>query len=510
MKVLYLGHAGFRVTSQSGHSLVMDPWLSKGGAFLKSWFQFPENHFLTDLVSEMSPEKDILYISHHHRDHFDRQFLEKLDKRIPVIVPCFDRKHFIKELEGIGFLNIKQLNAGELFERHGFRARLFIDESYSNEDSGILIESDGVKFLNMNDCRAYDTLDIDEIQPIDLFTIQFSGASWFPCVYDHTPAERARLITKKNANKFINVRSLALKIKPKLYVPSAGPACFLDEGLQPFNFLTPPPFPDASQFLPFVREAGIPAEYIFPGDYILLSEGETPEVEPEGRFNSDLYNNKSSYVKEYASRFSGNAILPSAPADQFDRLLGELDKKLKALQKPLKSQHRICVTLRNRPERDDKSIVLDLFQRTLVEVSSPPAKAVYHFQIENQVMSEFLSSGSLWDEFMLSLRFKIHRNPDHFNTVVLDFMRLEAIDLHLYPRQKQKGRICVRRNAEVYGVDRYCPHQGGDLTNAVIVGDELICPRHGWRFDLQEDGMCVENNTSINAVRLGADEKNAE
>lgn len=510
MKVLYLGHAGFRVTNQSGHSLVMDPWLSKGGAFLRSWFQFPENHFLADRVSEMSPERDMLYISHHHRDHFDLQFLKRLDKKIPVIVPHFDRKHFINELKGIGFQNIRQLDTGEIFEHHEFRARLFIDESYSNEDSGILVESDGVKFLNMNDCRAYDTLDIEEIQPVDLFTIQFSGASWFPSVYDHAPDEKARLATKKNSNKFINVRNLVLKIKPKLYVPSAGPPCFLDEKLQSFNFVDSPPFPDASQFLPLIKEVGIPAEYVFPGDHVFLKKGEIPKVESEGRYNPDLYNNKSSYIKEYATRFAENAILPSASVDQYDRLREELDKKLRALRKPLKSQHRICITLKNRPESVDKSMVLDLFQRTLVEVSSLPAKAVYHFQIENQVMSEFFSSNCLWDEFMLSLRFGIHRSPDHFNTVVLDFMRLEAEDLCLYPRKKQVGRVRVGCDADIYEIDRYCPHQGGDLTNALIVGSELICPRHGWRFDLQRDGVCIENNTSINAIRLVGDKKKTE
>jgi len=82
-----------------------------------------------------------------------------------------------------------------------FLKTLFIDESYSNEDSGILVESDGVRFLNMNDCRAYDGPEFDQLGKIDVFTIQFSGASWFPSVYEYSKEMRDVLSRKKNEKK---------------------------------------------------------------------------------------------------------------------------------------------------------------------------------------------------------------------------------------------------------------------------------------------------------------------
>ena len=66
LKITYLGHAGFVVES-SDVLLLMDPWLSPNGAFCKSWYQYPNNHFLFDSVNEFfsKSEKDkYIYISH--------------------------------------------------------------------------------------------------------------------------------------------------------------------------------------------------------------------------------------------------------------------------------------------------------------------------------------------------------------------------------------------------------------------------------------------------------------
>jgi nitrite reductase/ring-hydroxylating ferredoxin subunit len=29
-----------------------------------------------------------------------------------------------------------------------------------------------------------------------------------------------------------------------------------------------------------------------------------------------------------------------------------------------------------------------------------------------------------------------------------------------------------------------------------------VCPRHGWRFDLEQGGVDVRSGTSINAIRV--------
>jgi nitrite reductase/ring-hydroxylating ferredoxin subunit len=46
------------------------------------------------------------------------------------------------------------------------------------------------------------------------------------------------------------------------------------------------------------------------------------------------------------------------------------------------------------------------------------------------------------------------------------------------------GRLC--------GLARRCPHLDWDLADASVVGDELVCPGHGWSFD--SDGHAFKRN----------------
>ena len=46
---------------------------------------------------------------------------------------------------------------------------------------------------------------------------------------------------------------------------------------------------------------------------------------------------------------------------------------------------------------------------------------------------------------------------------------------------KHQGQLCAIQNT--------CPHQGGQLSMGWIVGDEVVCPLHGYKFDLK-NGAC--------------------
>ncbi len=39
-------------------------------------------------------------------------------------------------------------------------------------------------------------------------------------------------------------------------------------------------------------------------------------------------------------------------------------------------------------------------------------------------------------------------------------------------------------NGEYYAIEDICTHDGGTLTGGDIEGKEIICPRHGARFDI--------------------------
>jgi L-ascorbate metabolism protein UlaG (beta-lactamase superfamily) len=67
MQITSLGHAGLQLQTPDMRML-MDPWLSRRGAFLGAWHQFPSNaHVDTPDLTDA----DWVTVSHEHLDHMD-------------------------------------------------------------------------------------------------------------------------------------------------------------------------------------------------------------------------------------------------------------------------------------------------------------------------------------------------------------------------------------------------------------------------------------------------------
>jgi 3-phenylpropionate/trans-cinnamate dioxygenase ferredoxin subunit len=48
------------------------------------------------------------------------------------------------------------------------------------------------------------------------------------------------------------------------------------------------------------------------------------------------------------------------------------------------------------------------------------------------------------------------------------------------------ARIVVFNLAgEYYAIEDVCTHDGGQLTGGTVVGEEIVCPRHGARFSIK-------------------------
>lgn len=500
MQVRFLGHAGFEVTGPSGARLVMDPWLSGEGAFLRSWFPFPDNSFIAaDVLAGLDPKRDALYLSHHHRDHFDPAFLRKLPRELPVVVPRFVRRHLRRELDEIGFVRIIELDHGDAHAFADLNVRLFLDESFAVEDSAILVESRLGSFLNMNDCRANDRLTRDDVGAVDILSMQFSGASWYPSVYDYPAEERDRRIAAKNRTKFENVVEFLRRLAPRFYLPAAGPPCFLDPQLRPLNRAEPSAFPRESEFLPLVTRSGIATRSFLPGDTVVLDgDGAISTPVDARRFDASLLANPEAYLDHYARQRAARHPLVESPADQLDRLEQSLRDKLGHLREALEVDHRLCVSLIERPADPAGHLVVDLRARECSRVAEPPTAPQYHIQVTNETMAAFFETHAQWEDLLLSLRFKASRDPDVHVSAITDFLRLEASDLDRYPPATSDERIVVEYAGQHFEIDRYCPHQGGDLRLAAIDAEGILrCPRHGWEFDLTAGGRCLLGNASI-------------
>src|SRR5215467_2866831 len=283
MQITYIGHAGFVVETEQSIVLT-DPWLSPEGAFDSAWFQFPRNHDLAPFVREKLRDrarKRFVYISHEHQDHFDSNFLKSLPLgELTFIVPHFQRDALRTELEALGPGELVLCQHGEEISLPGGAAKLFLDDSGINRDSSILLRADGETFLDLNDCKLHDQLPAIHASegPISIFTCQFSGATWHPTCYAYEPEEYQSISKKKLVNKFETVARAIETLQPRAYLPSAGPACFLDPTLIHLNFEPVNIFPRAPLLLQYLRGrlngCGTLLLDIMPGDVVSAETGQ--------------------------------------------------------------------------------------------------------------------------------------------------------------------------------------------------------------------------------------------
>ncbi len=66
-------------------------------------------------------------------------------------------------------------------------------------------------------------------------------------------------------------------------------------------------------------------------------------------------------------------------------------------------------------------------------------------------------------------------------------------------RAKGRAILLVRKDGQVYGLSNFCPHMGCSFERGILRDYLLMCPCHGWKFDIR-NGKYEEND----AIRLSA------
>jgi nitrite reductase/ring-hydroxylating ferredoxin subunit len=63
--------------------------------------------------------------------------------------------------------------------------------------------------------------------------------------------------------------------------------------------------------------------------------------------------------------------------------------------------------------------------------------------------------------------------------------------------------ICVANmNGTLAAVDNICPHRGGPLGQGIVEGAKIVCPWHGWEFDLATGNNEFTPNLSVLSYEL--------
>ncbi|KTD66573.1 CMP-N-acetylneuraminate monooxygenase [Legionella santicrucis] len=529
MKITYLGHAGFYVESESS-VIIMDPWLSRYGAFDSAWFQFPKNSHMIEYVLNHfdSTHKDkYIYVSHEHKDHFDIEFLKMIKKRnFKFILANFHRSIVKEQLEAVNYQcdGIISLNYEEEFTLKDGNLRLFVLDAELDCDSAILVQADSKSFLNINDCKLHEKLEkiVRLHGKIDVFAAQFSGAIWHPVCYDMPLKDYQRVSLKKRMNKFSIVARAIETVNPTFYIPSAGPPCFLDPMLAHINFEKINIFPKAPEYLRYLDKHCKATDTIWPeimpGDILDVNLGKFIHLD-ENRVEEQQY---ESYIKSYANEYKDYFQLRETenkkvnPQAVFVDLKRDLEEKMKNVNLVNVKVHAILYW--GISDYSDIMYRIDLTNKTITttkEILDP--NNYWKIEAPAWQVNKVLIKEMNWPDFVLTFRVKLKRNPDLYDVVTHGFVALDAIEIGRFCdlverfHANNKDRIVVEFEGKRYSILRWCPHLGGDLSSGWLDSQGCwVCPRHQWHFDLRNSGQCITSTETIDAICLDDQNINQE
>jgi UDP-MurNAc hydroxylase len=508
MRVVTLGHAGLLIEA-AGRGIVCDPWFRP--AFLGAWFPFPRNDELDPELIERIRAPDFLYVSHLHSDHLDAGFLaDEMSKDVTVLLPAFPTDELRRALGALGFRNFMTLDADEPVEiAAGLSVYIGTETAVTDGPQGdsLLWVSDGAAtMLNQNDCRPHDFDRLRGFGPVDVQYLQYSGAIWYPMVYDLEPKDRARLALAKREAQLARAMRYVELVGPRAAVPFAGPPAFLDPDLAQFNDLGDPTsiFPDQRVFLDRLAERNVAGIFNVPGT--VVDVGATEFVHG-GAAASEYFSDKASMIDRYARDWAGWLSAHKAGwAEPSGDLVGRLARWWDPLLADAPTLRRgVGANVLIRSGVDD--VVIDFPAGEVRAWSGEPY--AFRFEIDRRVLETVLASGAIdWSNALfLSCRFRAWREGS-YNEYVYNFFK--SLSPERMSRAEAEAVVAlgvpgvrVEFRCGDYMVERFCPHRSADLAVfGELDGSVLTCTLHGWRFDLDSGTCLTASDRRIAARRL--------
>lgn len=511
MKVIALGHAGLKIETQECTVLV-DPWFSPEGAFLASWFQYPDNQHL--MVPSLF-EPNAIIISHEHLDHLDCWFLAQVPNNVSVIIPRYPSPVLYQKIATLGSRKILEIRPWEVFQIAEGLSMFFVsEESPMNHDSAIVLISNEQTLLNLNDSRLSPS-QLRSIRAkvggtIDLLLLQGAGASWYPLCYEYPPEHRQDLARCKRLAKFNYVARVIGVVQPEVTIPFAGPPCFLDPELFAFNDeIENGIFPDPQQVIDWLAKQGIKdTSILLPGDsWDITNHTRTPH----SIWNEFSFDDHQSYLEKYAKQ----RIV------HIERVIARYPQPDRVLWQPFQEYFQYLLNLSPYfNQKINMRVGFDIvgagggqwavdFRPESEGVFDEMGECSYCYRFASRWLPALLNGTLLWEDFFLSLRFQAWRNPDIYNDHLLGLLKFAHSDalkaVERYENSLVAGeRIAIHADGNNYLVRRYCPHAGIDLLDAgeVLPGGILRCLGHHYEFDL-ETGRCLNGNCQeIDSLRI--------
>ena len=221
MRITGIGHAGLFIETVAGNVLC-DPWVSP--AFFGSWFPFPDN---SGLDWDVLGRADYLYVSHLHRDHFDAELLSRhVRKDATVLLPDYPTDELQRELADLGFRDFLRTRSGVPVERAGLRIMITSLTGPSDGpigDSALSLDDGRTVLLNQNDAHPLDIEALREFGEVHGYFTQFSGAIWWPMVYELPQGAKREFARRKRAGQSDRALRYIDAVGAAHVFPTAGP-----------------------------------------------------------------------------------------------------------------------------------------------------------------------------------------------------------------------------------------------------------------------------------------------
>ena len=502
MEIVSLGHAGLRLVGEDT-TLVMDPWLSRSGAFLGAWHQLPANDCLP---ARATLDCDWVAVSHDHQDHLDRFALSRLPAKTHVLVPAYPSRRVARYIREAGVERVIEVPAWQRFDLGPGGAWLMFlpEQSPMCHDAAVLVHMDGISLLHCNDARltvAQTRRAAMEVGGrLDVMALQTSGASWHPICYEYPQPVLERISAQKRRSKLLAVRSLVREIEPRIIVPFAGPPCFLDPSLRHHNrwIAEPGIFPDQEQTRAWFTHHlhGQRVETWLPGDRFDPHSGRRV---PDPNWDGFSFAALGGYLDAYAEARKSQIDRVYLEFPDADDGLGERFAEHFARVGELSPYFlkRIAMTVRFEVEgpgggRWDVHVGPD---RVRVDLRGRERDVQHRFRVASRWLAPVVDGSIGWEDLFLSLRFSAWRDPDVYNDYLVGLLKhadaasLRAVEEYEVGCQDAE-MVVVECDGRRYEIARFCPHAGEDLAHSSVIADGAIrCLGHNYEFDL-ETGIC--------------------
>jgi UDP-MurNAc hydroxylase len=422
MRVVYYGQACTLIEA-AGRRILTDPWLTEG-AYSGTWFH---THLLAE--AGITPETitknvDYIFLSHEHEDHLDPETLRHFPRDIPVLICRFPTSKFRDYLRELGLTNVRELVSGQPLDLgDGLDVTIFGSAEYTN-DAAILVSADGHVVFNETDCKlGYRELEIVRDRKIDLGFFMFSGANWYPMLYENPPEVKLEQVRRRRRSLLRGFVERVKLTRPRFAVPAAGPCTVLDPELLWLNSKERGIFIDPEDAVAAVRAAGLPTEAVNMAATDVWDSDHGIERHAPPAFRLP----RMEYLEQTAARMVGTmraqrASEPPAGSDLPQLLPAYFERHIASQAPSIRERIAAKVAIRVTGSHGGEWTLDFTRQSAPFVLPGLSPDWTYRIEVEDAIIYPFMSGAQPFlEDLFLSLRVKLERRPDVYNEPLYHF-----------------------------------------------------------------------------------------